>query len=122
MKHQGLTMYSRSVSAKRRVAPSSDDKPGRPASGTEAAVFADGHLVELLGLNHSAAVESALRAALLDPVASLTANPGKRIRAQLVAMSYRLFHDDRAVSLAAAKQCRDCAEVVELIHAGSLII
>jgi len=33
-----------------------------------------------------------------------------------------LFHDDRAVSLTAAKQCRDCAEVVELIHAGSLIV
>jgi geranylgeranyl pyrophosphate synthase len=79
-------------------------------------------LAEFLGVDHSAAVESALRNALLDPVASLTANPGKRIRAQLVAMTYRLFHDDRAVSLTAAKQCRDCAEVVELIHAGSLIV
>jgi geranylgeranyl pyrophosphate synthase len=124
MKHQGLTMYSRSAPAKRRVAPTSDDKPGRPTvgSGAESTVLADGRLAELLGIDHSAAVESALRAALLDPVACLTANPGKRIRAQLVAMSYRLFHDDRAVSLTAAKQCRDCAEVVELIHAGSLIV
>lgn len=124
MKHQGLTMYSRTAPAKRRNAPTSDDKPGRAAvgAGTDAAMFADGRLVELLGIDHSAAVESALRAALLDPVASLTANPGKRIRAQLVAMTYRLFHDDRAVSLTAAKQCRDCAEVVELMHAGSLIV
>ena len=124
MKHQGLTMYSRSAPAKRRIAPTSDDKPGRQISGTgtEAPLFADGRLAELLGIDHSAAVESTLRDALLDPVASLTANPGKRIRAQLVAMTYRLFHDDRAVSLTAAKQCRDCAEVVELIHAGSLIV
>src|SRR5512139_2180103 len=123
MKYQGLTMYSRSAPAKRRIAPTADDKPGRPVgAGTDAAMFADGRLAELLGIDHSAAVESALRDALLDPVASLTANPGKRIRAQLVAMTYRLFHDDRAVSLTAAKQCRDCAEVVELIHAGSLIV
>jgi geranylgeranyl pyrophosphate synthase len=124
MKHQGLTMYSRSAPAKRRVAPTSDDKPGRPTigAGAESTMLADGRLAELLGIDHSATVESALRAALLDPVATLTANPGKRIRAQLVAMTYRLFHDDRAVSLTAAKQCRDCAEVVELIHAGSLIV
>jgi len=124
MKHQGLTMYSRSAPAKRRVAPASDDKPGRPTigAGAESTMLADGRLAELLGIDHSATVESALRGALLDLVATLTANPGKRIRAQLVAMTYRLFHDDRAVSLTAAKQCRDCAEVVELIHAGSLIV
>lgn len=123
MKHQGLTMYSRSAPAKRRIASTPDDKSSRPAggAGTEA-LLADGRLAELLGIDHSASVESTLRAALLDPVASLTANPGKRIRAQLVAMTYRLFHDDRAVSLTAAKQCRDCAEVVELMHAGSLIV
>ena len=124
MKHQGLTMYSRSAPAKRRVAPTSDDKAGRTAigAGAESTMLADGRLAELLGIDHSATVESALRAALLDPLATLTANPGKRIRAQLVTMTYRLFHDDRAVSLTAAKQCRDCAEVVELIHAGSLIV
>jgi len=124
MKQQGLTMYSRSAPAKRRIAPSTDDKPGRQTSGTgtEAPLLGDGRFTELVGIEHSDAVESALRDALLDPVASLTANPGKRIRAQLVAIAYRLFHDDRAVSLTAAKQCRDCAEVVELIHAGSLIV
>jgi geranylgeranyl pyrophosphate synthase len=123
MKHSGLTMYSRPATANRRIPPFADDRPGRQAgAATEAGVFADGRLAELLGIAHTEAVESALRSALLDPVASLTANPGKRIRAQLVALTYRLFHDERAVSLSAAKQCRDCAEVVELIHAGSLII
>ena len=85
-------------------------------------MFADGRLAEMLGLAPSAAVESALRSALFDPMAALINNPGKRLRAQLVTMIYRLFHDDRAVSFAAAKQCRDCAEVVELMHAGSLIV
>ena len=85
-------------------------------------MFADGRLAEMLGLAPSAAVESALGSALLDPMAALINNPGKRLRAQLVTMTYRLFHDDRAVSFAAAKQCRDCAEVVELMHAGSLIV
>jgi geranylgeranyl pyrophosphate synthase len=124
MKHPGLTMYSRPAPATRRATPLLDDKPGRQigAGGAEPALFADGRLTELLGIDHSAAVESVLHAALLDPVSSLTANPGKRIRAQLVAMIYRLFHDNRPVSLSAMKQCRECAEVVELIHAGSLIV
>jgi len=124
MKRQGVTMYSRSAPALRRIAPTAEEKPGRQIGGTgnDAPLLADGRLAELLGIDHSAAVEHTLRDALLDPVASLTANPGKRIRAQLVTMVYRLFHDDRAVSLTAAKQCRDCAEVVELIHAGSLIV
>ncbi len=124
MKHQGLTMYSRSASAMRRIAPATDERPGRQVSdaGNDAPLLAEGRLAELLGIAQSPAVENALQEALLDPVESLMANPGKRIRAQLVAMVYRLFHDDRAVSLTAAKQCRECAEVVELIHAGSLIV
>jgi len=125
MKQQGLTMYSGATQSKRRSVPAPEDKPSRPAGGSVSDVgmlIADGRFTALLGIDHSAAVESSLRDALLDPVTSLTANPGKRIRAQLVAMTYRLFHDDRAVSLPAAKQCRDCAEVVELMHAGSLIV
>jgi len=37
-------------------------------------------------------------------------------------MAYRLVHGDATASLMAAKQCRACADVVELIHAGSLIV
>jgi len=119
----GLTMYnSRAAPAKRWYAPVQDDKPEWPPISGELALFADGRLAELLGIAPSAAVESALRSALADPVAAVIANPGKRIRAQLVTMTYRLFHDDRAASFAAAKQCRECADVVEFIHAGSLIV
>ena len=124
MKQQRLTKHSGSAPALRRIAPASEDKFGRPANGggAEPAIFTDGRLAEMLGLAPSAAVESALRSALFDPMAALIHNPGKRLRAQLVTMIYRLFHDDRSVSFAAAKQCRDCAEVVELMHAGSLIV
>ena len=119
----GLTMFnSRSALAKRRYAPVQDDKLEWSPNGGELAMFTDDRLAELLGIAPSAAVECALRSASVDPVAAVIANPGKRIRAQLVAMIYRLFHDDRAVSIAAAKQCRECADVVELIHAGSLIV
>ncbi len=124
MKHQGLTMYSGSAPAKRRISSASEDKSSRPAnvSGAEPVTFPECRLAEMLGFAPSAAVESALRSALFDPMATLIANPGKRLRAQLVSMTYRLFQDDRAVSFAAAKQCRDCADVVELMHAGSLIV
>ncbi|MGZ8442133.1 MAG: polyprenyl synthetase family protein [Candidatus Binatia bacterium] len=124
MKNPGLTIFSGANSAKRRVKPVHEDKPAKSLNGNGADVgmFADSRLTELLGIDHSAAVASALREALLDPVAALTANPGKRLRAQVVSMTYRLFHDDRAVSFSAAKQCRDCADVIELMHAGSLIV
>lgn len=81
----------------------------------------DGQLAELLGLEDVTAVEDLLRTALLDPVIELVSNPGKRIRGQLVGLGYRLLSQSPP-SLLAAKQCRSCAEVVELIHAGSLII
>ncbi|MGZ8482400.1 MAG: polyprenyl synthetase family protein [Candidatus Binatia bacterium] len=124
MKNPGLTIYSGANSAKRRVKPVHEDKPAKSliGNGADVGMFADSRLTELLGIDHSAAVASALREALLDPVAALTANPGKRLRAQVVSMTYRLFHDDRAVSFSAAKQCRDCADVIELMHAGSLIV
>lgn len=119
MKQQELTMYN---SAARRRRGADSPRPVAAHAAVEPAPLANGRLAALLGIDCSAAVVDALRGALLDPVASLTANPGKRIRGQLLAMTYRLFHDDREVALTSAKQCRDCAEVVELIHAGSLVI
>jgi geranylgeranyl pyrophosphate synthase len=77
-------------------------------------------LGDLLGLDDPSAVEDVLRAALLNPLAELAATPGKRIRGQLVALSYRLVC--AGATPIASKQCRSCADVVELIHAGSLII
>ena len=89
---------------------------------SEGGIVADGRLAALLGLNSDGVVEEVLRNSLLNPVSELTANVGKRVRAQLVSMAYRLVHGEATGSLLAAKQCRTCADVVELIHAGSLIV
>lgn len=79
-------------------------------------------LSNLLGLRYGAEVDDIIRIALFSPVEHLTSNCGKRIRGQLVHLAYRLVTDDNPGSLVAAKQCRTCAEVVELIHAGSLVV
>jgi geranylgeranyl pyrophosphate synthase len=78
-------------------------------------------MAELLGLDDAAIVQDVLRSALLDPLTEATSTRGKRIRGQLVTLGYRLVRDTPA-SLLAAKQCGWCADVVELIHTGSLVI
>ena len=82
---------------------------------------ANERMAELLGLDDPSTVEDVLRNALLDPLAELTSTRGKRVRGQLVTLGYRLISDTPA-SLLAAKQCGWCADVVELIHTGSLVI
>jgi geranylgeranyl pyrophosphate synthase len=79
-------------------------------------------LSRLLDLKRGAAVDDIIRAALLNPVTDLTSNQGKRIRGQLVTLGYRLVSDCNPNSVLAAKRCRTCSEVVELIHAGSLVV
>jgi geranylgeranyl pyrophosphate synthase len=80
------------------------------------------NLTKILGLECGAALADIIQIALLGPVNELTSNHGKRIRGQLVHLSYRLVSQGKPFSVIAAKQCRTCAEVVELIHAGSLIV
>lgn len=85
--------------------------------------LADGaELSELLGLRSGAAVDDIIKGALLNPVKDLISNRGKRIRGKLVALSYRLVAESTTPSLVQTTQCRTCAEVVELIHAGSLVV
>lgn len=82
----------------------------------------ENQLRELLGIDDNATVEDILRVALLNPVKELTFNRGKRVRAQLVNLGYRIVDEGKTPSSSAARQCRSCAEVVELIHAGSLVV
>ncbi len=82
---------------------------------------ANEHMAELLGLHDPSIVQDVLRSALLDPLAEATSARGKRIRGQLVTLGFRLVSDTPA-SLPAAKHCGWCADVVELIHTGSLVI
>ena len=85
-------------------------------------ILDDRCLTELLGFDAARAVTNVLADVLVRPVTDVTSNPGKRIRAQLVAFSYRLLTGDRPLSHAAMKRYRSCAEAIELIHAGSLIV
>src|SRR5688572_14795181 len=79
-------------------------------------------LNNLLGLNAGAPVADILGEILLGPLRELTSNRGKGIRRRLVALSCRLINESGDRSLVAAKQCKACAEVVELIHTGSLVV
>jgi geranylgeranyl pyrophosphate synthase len=79
-------------------------------------------LNDLLGLKSGAAVEDIIKGALLNPVKDVTSNPGKRIRGKLVGLSYRLLAENSTPSLVETVHCRTCADVIELIHAGSLIV
>jgi geranylgeranyl pyrophosphate synthase len=63
-----------------------------------------------------------LRDALINPVAELTSNPGKRVRGKLVELAYRLLRNEAKSSIIAARRLKVGAEVLELIHAGSLIV
>lgn len=80
------------------------------------------YLSELIGFDAAPAVTNILADVLMRPIAELVANPGKRIRAQLVSFSYRLLAGDRPLSYTAMKRHRSCAEAIELLHAGSLIV
>jgi geranylgeranyl pyrophosphate synthase len=80
------------------------------------------NLTKLLGFKCDSALEDIIEVALLGPVKDLTSNHGKRIRGQLVHLSCRLVTEGNLFSVMEAKQCRTCAEIVELIHAGSLVV
>jgi geranylgeranyl pyrophosphate synthase len=82
----------------------------------------DSRLADLLGLGAAATIEKILGAALLDPLADVISNPGKRVRGQLVALCCRLASDECLPSIAAMRKCRSFADVVEFIHAASLIV
>jgi geranylgeranyl pyrophosphate synthase len=79
-------------------------------------------LKELLALKHGVVGEQIWRAALMEPVEDLTTRSAKHFRAQLVRLAYRLTRGTARLSLAARQRCDILANVVELIHAGSLIV
>ena len=82
----------------------------------------DGRLQDLLGLDDQVYVEDILQKALLDPIRDLTSSPGKRVRGKLVTLAYRLFSNATQQSAISARRLRIGSEVLELIHAGSLIV
>ncbi len=98
------------------------DPPDNSGRAVEGLIPSDEQLRNLLGLGEGSAVAAVLQGSLLSPIRDLTSNHGKRIRGQLVALACRLVNDTAQPSVVTAKRCKYGAEVVELIHAGSLIV
>lgn len=72
---------------------------------------------DLLGVAEVRGAQRVLQNALLKPISELTSRRGKRVRGQMVALSFRLLSDD-----VPSRDCELAAEAVEFIHAGSLIV
>jgi geranylgeranyl pyrophosphate synthase len=81
-----------------------------------------GRLKNLLGLDGHVDVEDILLDGLIEPIRELVGNPGKEIRGKLVVLAYRLLSKEAEPFVADARKLRTGAEVLELIHAGSLIV
>jgi geranylgeranyl pyrophosphate synthase len=88
----------------------------------EASHSIDNRLAQFCGGDMTESVRAVLRDSLLQPVGEIVGRPGKRVRGQLVRMCYRLVSDEPAPSLLASRRCQIGSEVIELIHAGSLIV
>jgi geranylgeranyl pyrophosphate synthase len=99
-----------------------DDRHDRHVNEASGLLPEGAGLRRMLGFDNSGAVEDILRRALMNPIKEMTENQGKRIRGQLVPLGFRLLSDTGGYSAVARRRCRICAEVVELIHAGSLIV
>lgn len=114
-------MLAREEKARRKHRWRGDAPAAAPHAGAMKLV-ADGALSEILDLKSGGSIEDILQSALLDPVADLTSNPGKRLRGKLVHLAYRLANQGMPLSVADARRCKACAEVLELVHAGSLVV
>jgi geranylgeranyl pyrophosphate synthase len=99
-----------------------DDRRNRHWDGASGLLPEGAALGRMLGLDNSPAVEDILRRALFNPIKHVTANKGKRVRGRLVTLGFRLLSETGGYSSAVRRRCRVCAEVVELIHTGSLIV
>ena len=79
-------------------------------------------LDKILSLTSSARLDDLLNPVLFAPIRDLTARPSKKIRGQLVEITYQLVTPIRLRSRAALANCWVCGHIVELIHAGSLVV
>jgi len=93
---------------------SSSGGSGRLPSGIE--------LQKLLALKFGAAAEDYLEPTLFSLISDLIIRPSKQVRGRLVSVGYRLTRRDRPVTRASERRCNLGAQVVEFLHAGSLIV
>lgn len=80
-------------------------------------------LSSLLGLRWGTEIEALVTEVLLDPLDEFLSRPAKKIRGKLVELGYRLASNDMEEWPGQLeKLCRQGAEVLEAIHAASLVI
>ena len=79
-------------------------------------------LLLLLDVGTSSVARDIIRRSLLEPLEAMSSNPGKCIRGRLVELIWRLLAVSESEAMAQAESLQTCAQVVELIHAGSLIV
>jgi len=79
-------------------------------------------LDKILSLTSGGKLDDLLNPVLFAPILDLTARPSKKIRGQLVEVTYQLVTPIHLRSRATLASCWVCGHIVELIHAGSLVI
>lgn len=79
-------------------------------------------LRDLMELQFGGSVEDVMESVLLGPIRDLTSRRGKRVRGQLVSLGYQLASPVSPVPWDIERRFEVCANVAELIHAGSLIV
>jgi geranylgeranyl pyrophosphate synthase len=99
-----------------------ESKHIRSNNSIDEALPFDGRLSSLLGLDADGQIGAILRDALISPVNELISNHGKKIRGTLVNLAFRLLNHEPRSSVVSARGIRVGAQVLELIHAGSLIV
>ena len=79
-------------------------------------------LDSILELRNGGSVSDLLQPTLLEPVRYLTERSGKRIRGRLVTLAYKLAHPSKVHSTMDRQRCRLGAQLLEMVHAGSLVV
>jgi geranylgeranyl pyrophosphate synthase len=79
----------------------------------------EAELRDLLRLRSKLSIDGLFKEVLLDPIRDIADRPGKKIRGKLVDLGYELASTGDSSK---HRSCRLASEVVELIHAGSLVV
>ncbi len=91
---------------------------------TESLIPGSLELAELFGTPMSDAVFEVTQSHLLNPVREMLERPSKNFRGDLVRLGFDLARSSSAqdASTAELEQIAVCSEIIELLHAGSLIV
>lgn len=97
--------------------------PAKKVSSTGTQLPRGSALQALLGLSDAdEAVLDVVHQVLTHPVEHFLNRPGKGLRAEAVQVAFLLLQDSSLLSVAEGEQCRVASDILELIHAGSLVV